>query len=169
MIIAGEDKYKNTIDHITQLEVKVADLTRKKGVLENDNAELRKTKHKLAEALEKEYEQVEALKEQLKQSKLKAIEEHNSRELYWAGIMMERDKEIEGLKANKGELEEALKLLTELYEKNKAEKGHEYQVSCMVDKSLSFLEKKVDRADMLLKNPHRIFFTKAKKPKEAKI
>jgi septal ring factor EnvC (AmiA/AmiB activator) len=79
-----------------------------------------------------------------------------------------RDVEISQLKADIKELEAAAEGWHTLYEKCKAAKGHEYEVSCMVDKSLGFLEKKVERADMLIRNPHKIFFTKAKKPKEMK-
>lgn len=81
----------------------------------------------------------------------------------------ELKKEINDLKAKNEELEAALKILKELYDKNIASKGHEYEVSNMVDRSLSFLEKKVERADNLLKNPHKIFFTKARNKKEVSM
>jgi hypothetical protein len=72
-------------------------------------------------------------------------------------------KERDGLKEV---YEEKLSRICKSYnaeiEKLKNGKGHEYQISQMLDKSLSFLEKKVEKADNLVRNPHKLLFTKAK-------
>jgi hypothetical protein len=89
---------------------------------------------------------------------------------------VEKDKQIATLKSVIEEYKRKLETTTEVdealtkawnklvgeHEKLKGQKGHEYQISQMLDKSLNFLEKKVEKADSLVRNPHKILFTKAK-------
>jgi hypothetical protein len=93
-----------------------------------------------------------------------------------ARIIKSQVEAINSLKAERDEYKRKLETATEVGEaltkawnklvKEHVElaerKGHEYQISQMLDKSLGFLEKKVEKADNLVRNPHKLLFTKAK-------